>query len=68
MTVFKYVSKCCNASATKKACVKSKTARVLSNGTVECDDPASLGKWRCSSCHKPCKCIRTKDNKSLDKG
>ena len=62
MPVFNYISQCCNAQAKKPACVKPKTSRVLPSGIVECDDPASLGKWKCSSCHKSCKVNRRKND------
>jgi hypothetical protein len=56
--VYSYTSQCCNAPATKPPCLylgmKSKEA-----GTQ------GLGSWRCTGCHKPCKCTRKKN--SLDK-
>jgi hypothetical protein len=48
-----YTSQCCNAVATKPPCqylgMQAKEA-----GTQ------GLGSWRCSGCHKPCTCKRTK--------
>ena len=51
--VFSYTSLCCNAVATKPPCqylgMKSKEA-----GTQ------GLGTFRCTGCHKPCTCTRSK--------
>jgi hypothetical protein len=48
-----YTSQCCNVVATKPPCqflgMKSKEA-----GTQ------GLGTFRCTGCHKPCKCNRSK--------
>jgi hypothetical protein len=50
----KYISQCCGAQAKKPACVRPKSTKVI-NYRVEQDDPASLGKWKCSSCGNSCK-------------
>ena len=51
MSMFVYTSKCCNATATKKPCVKPKDK----------EDFASLGTWKCPSCGKKCSVTRTKN-------
>lgn len=53
---FVYTSSCCGAQATKTPCVKvdKKTA-----------ETQGLGTFRCSTCHKACKCGRSKN--PLDK-
>jgi hypothetical protein len=56
--VFLYTSKCCNAPATKAPCV------FLGYRTKEAGTQG-LGTFRCTVCHKPCSCNRTKN--SLDK-
>jgi hypothetical protein len=50
-SVFVYVSKCCNAQATKEPCVKVKDSKV----------PMSLGSWHCSTCGKSCSVNRSKN-------
>jgi hypothetical protein len=48
---FLYTSECCGELAKKSACVI--------NRSVEFEDrKASLGKWRCSKCRRPCKVTR----------
>lgn len=59
--VFLYTSACCGVQAIKLPCanvgMRSKEA-----------ETQGLGTFRCSSCHKACKCGRTKNGKiSLDK-
>ena len=53
---FIYTSACCGAQATKTPCVKvdKKSAETQGKGT-----------FRCPTCHKACKCGRTKN--PLDK-
>lgn len=55
-SIFLYTSSCCGAQAMKTPCVKvdKKTA-----------ETQGLGTFRCSICHKACKCGRTKN--PLDK-
>ena len=44
--MFNYVSKCCEAKATKPPCVKSEKK------------DSTLGTWTCSKCGKTCSCYR----------
>jgi hypothetical protein len=51
-----YTSACCGAQATKTPCVKVDKKAAETQG---------LGTFRCSTCHKACKCGRSKN--PLDK-
>src|ERR1039458_2752842 len=56
LPIFSYTSKCCSVQAIKSPCmfVGSKSKEAETQG---------LGGWRCSACHKPCKCNRHKNEK-----
>ena len=51
--VFAYTSTCCQAQATKPPCLYL-GMRAKESGNQ------GLGSWRCSACHKPCTCTRSK--------
>lgn len=53
---FVYTSVCCNLNATKTPCVKVDSKSAETQG---------LGTFRCTGCHKACKCTRMKN--PLDK-
>jgi hypothetical protein len=50
----KYISQCCGVQAKKPPCVRPKSTKVFEY-RVEQDEPASLNKWKCTSCGKSCK-------------
>lgn len=75
---FLYTSTCCGVQANKPACVKPKAQpkdakRGKRKGRDEQGNKApefsTLGKWRCSSCGKPCKCsVNRRNDASQDVG
>ena len=54
--VFMYISKCCEAPATKPACASSNAPKLNLGDKPEGD--STLGTWRCTRCRKPCTCTR----------
>lgn len=60
---FVYTSTCCNASAKKPACVIDKGQVVGVYLGAKPTGEASLGRWRCSACGKPCKVTRANQPK-----
>jgi hypothetical protein len=52
---FLYISDCCQVQATKEPCERSNDERKSKEY-----GEATLGKWRCGQCHKPCK-VRTRN-------
>lgn len=57
--VFRYVSVCCNAQATKQPCVMPADKGVGGFGSAPEERNSTLGKFRCSQCGKRCKCNRS---------
>ena len=57
--VFAYFSKCCQSVAEKPACAAPKNAKIGTYlGAQPEEREATLGHWRCSTCHKGCKVNR----------
>jgi len=56
---FLYLSTCCQVQANKPACVKPKSQPKKKGkkgkGEQKAPEFATLGKWRCGNCGKPCK-------------
>lgn len=57
--VFVYISKCCNAPATKPPAVHYRSLEDAKDGTLG-------GSWKCTQCRKPCTCNRTKNPELLE--
>jgi len=52
---FKYITDCCGALGTKEPCERDESTRKEKKF-----GEASLGKWRCTNCHKHAKVTRRK--------
>ena len=52
-----YTSTCCGVPATKPPCIKPKAQAKAKKGKGREKAPefATLGRWRCGQCGKPCK-------------
>jgi hypothetical protein len=50
-----YLSVCCKALANKPACAMPKGKGIGSYLGAKTEGDATLGTWRCSTCHKKCK-------------
>jgi hypothetical protein len=67
---YAYFSVCHNAIAEKPALTmpQGKGIGRFIGAKPETDNTQGLGGWRCSTCRKPCKVQRTKNDASQDQG